>query len=292
MRTGAGKLIFAAALALAACSRGGDQRPVLTVSIEPQRYLLEQLAGPGYAITTLLESGANPETFDPSMSQRVAADKSAVYFAVGTLPFEETVRRSLSEGVRWVDTSEGITRLYGTHSHAHEHCDHCDGHHGHEHGEADPHLWTSVANARVMAANMATALTSLNPDSAEVYAQRLAALDSHLAALDADLRARMQGARPVFAVWHPSLSYFAADYGLEQLAVGSESKEMSPKRVRDVIDEARANSVRVFFFQQEYDSRQAESINSGIGSRLVTINPLSYDFEGQLKMIADEIARP
>lgn len=286
MKIGAKILILSVVITIVGCSHKSSDRPVLTVSIEPQRYLLEQLAGPAYSITTLLESGANPETFDPSMSQRVAADKSEAYFAVGTLPFEQSFKESLGENVRWVDTSEGIQRLYGTHSHSHG-----EGY-DHHHEEADPHVWTSVANARLMARNMTEALTVLNPDSAEVYAARLAALDRRLSALDAELRRRMEGARPVFAVWHPSLSYFAADYGLEQLAVGSESKEMSPKRVREVIDGARADSVRVFFFQQEYDSRQAESINSGIGSRLVTINPLSYDFEGQLKMIADELARP
>ena len=284
-------LMFAAsAAALQACSHKADERPMLSVSIEPQRYLLEQIAGPAYRVNTLLENGANPETFDPAMSQRVAADHSAAYFAVGTLPFEESLRQSLGKDVRWVDTSEGIELLYGTHSHSHgeEHAEADE----HEHSEADPHVWTSVANARRMAANMAGALAELNPDSAAVYAARLAALDGRLAALDANVRQRLEGAPTVFAVWHPSLSYFAADYGLEQQAVGSESKEMSPKRVREVIDHAKADSVRVFFFQQEYDSRQAESINAGIGSRLVVINPLSYDFEGQIKMIADELARP
>lgn len=282
------KSIMAAALGgfalLSGCSGQGDSRPVLMVSIEPQRYLLEQIAGPGYRVVTMLENGANPETFDPSMTRRREAEEAEAYFAVGTLPFEETIRASLPDSVMWLDTSNGIRLIYGTHDHSHS----GEGH-AHEH-EADPHIWTSVHNASLMAGNMLRALQELNPDSAWVYTERYAALYERMHLLDAKIRARLQGGGQSFAVWHPSLSYFAAEYDLEQLSVGSESKEMSPKRVREVIDEARADSVRVFFFQQEYDSRQAESINAGIGSKLININPLSYDFEGQLLLIADELA--
>ncbi len=109
--------------------------------------------------------------------------------------------------------------------------------------------------------------------------------------IDSVVAGRLGSEGGAFAVWHPSLSYFARDYGLEQIAVGAESKEVSPRRLKEIIDEARADSVEVFFFQREYDSRQAQTINSAIGSRLVTIDPLSYDWEGQLFLITDELAR-
>ena len=60
------------------------------------------------------------------------------------------------------------------------------------------------------------------------------------------------------SVWHPSLSYFARDYGLEQISLGTEGKEMSAKSLTEAIDKARDKGVGVFFFQKEYDSRQAE----------------------------------
>ena len=59
-----------------------------------------------------------------------------------------------------------------------------------------------------------------------------------------------------------------------------------------MIDMARADSVKVFFFQKEYDSRQARSINDEIGSRMVYINPLDYDIIKQMTLIADELSRP
>lgn len=283
---------LAATLLLAGCAKsGGDSHGALVVSIEPQRAVLSALAEPGTDIVTLMSRGANPETFEPTLAQRASLDDAAIYFATGALPFEENIRSSAGN-LRFIDTSAGINPVYGTHSHAHGHAhDEHEGEHHHE-GEPDPHFWTSVEGTRVMARNMADALIAQDPENAEKYRARLSKLESRIDSVDTEVRTRLDGAhRKAFAVWHPSLSYFAREYGLKQVVVGQESKEMSVRQLRDVIESAKADSVEVFFFQKEYDSRQAESINREIGSRLVTIDPLDADWASQLIKIADELAR-
>lgn len=270
-----------------ACTRRAaeEQQPVLAVSIEPQRKVLEELAGPSYKVVTLLGRGANPETFDPALSERLQLEKAQIFFGTGVLPFEEKLLEA-APGVKYYATSEGMPMLYGTHD---CHDDGCEGHHH----DADPHYWSSTRGIRVMAANMAAALSLQNPDSAGVYAARVSALDTRLDSLDSAMRSRLaQAPTKAFAVWHPSLSYFAADYGLEQISVGTDGKELSTKRLREAIDRAAGAGVKVFFFQKEYDSRQAQTINDGIGSRIVTIDPLAYDWDDQLTLIVDELTRP
>jgi len=165
--------------------------------------------------------------------------------------------------------------------------------HGDHHGEAaDPHMWTSLKNARIIARNMAEALADLDSAEAATVNRRLATLEQRLDSIDKATANRLEGASRSFAIWHPSLSYYARDYGLNQIAVGQESKEMPAGQVRQVIDNARNANVKVFFFQKEYDNRQAESINSAIGSRMITIDPLAYDWLGQIELITNEIARP
>ncbi|MDE6854026.1 MAG: zinc ABC transporter substrate-binding protein, partial [Muribaculaceae bacterium] len=174
--------------------------------------------------------------------------------------------------------------------------------HNHDHGDADrslgrglpdPHYWTSVSGMRTMARNMARALSVQNPDSAKIYTDRLAAVTARLDSIDSEISNRVaKSTTHSFAIWHPSLSYFANDYGLEQVPVGMDNKEMSARQLREVIDHARGDSIRVFFFQKEYDRRQAETINEAIGSRIVTVDPLDYDWDDQMIQIADELARP
>lgn len=271
------------ALMMGSCKPEGDGRPTLLVSVEPQRTLLREIAGPGYNVVTLLSAGANPENFEPTMATRTSAEGAKAYFMTGgEMPFEQTLAQTLPPSVRMVDASRGIELLHGTHCH-----DHADGHH--HHGDIDPHTWTSVRNMRIMAANMLAELQSLEPDSAAQFQARWQKLDQRLDSLDRALTARLATASRAFAVWHPSLSYFAHDYGLEQIAVGADNKEMSPRHLAEVTAEARADSVRVLFFQREYDTRQAQRLNSQMGTRLVTINPLDGDWEHQMDIIADAL---
>ncbi len=288
--------VLVLALYVCGCTRkeAAADRPLLMVSIEPQKWILEQLVGDDYAIGTMLDRGANPETFDPSMEKRLQADKATAYFSTGAFPFEESLAKSLPDGTRIVNTSDGIEPIYGTHSHTHNHTSgHSHGHDCDHHGEAaDPHMWTSLKNARIIARNMAEALADLDSAEAATVNRRLATLEQRLDSIDKATANRLEGASRSFAIWHPSLSYYARDYGLNQIAVGQESKEMPAGQVRQVIDNARNANVKVFFFQKEYDNRQAESINSAIGSRMITIDPLAYDWLGQIELITNEIARP
>lgn len=282
--------LFAATLLLAllvSCAGKSDEKTIVVASIEPQHALLEQLVAPGTEIVTIMGRGANPETFEPTLAQRASVDKASIFFATGALPFEKALEES-ARGTTFVDTSAGIVPIYGTHGHSHGH----DAGHDSE-GAPDPHVWSSVSSAKIMAANMAAALIEADPANKDMYLANLRKLDAHLDSLDAAIAERLQAAPTrAFAIWHPSLSYFARDYGLEQIIVGQEGKEMSARQLRDVIDDATGHNVKVFFFQREYDTRQAQSINSALGARLVTIDPMAYDWEKQLIMICDELSRP
>ena len=288
-----GVIIAGLALAASLASCGYDNgdtsgKTVLMVSIEPQRYILEQLVDSTFEVQSLLGRGANPETFDPSTSQRRAVDQSALYFATGVLPFEQKLAES-AHSTEFVSTAQGVELLYGTHGHSHAQGED----HGHSHDEADPHYWSSVEGGRAIAKNMAEALSKQYPQQKEQFGQRLESYNAHLDSLENYLNSQLSAHEgESYAVWHPSLSYFAKEFGLNQLSLGLEGKEMSAQGLGHAIDEAREHSVKVFFFQKEYDLRQAETINSGIGSRMIMISPLEYDWESQLKLIADEIARP
>lgn len=254
---------------LTACSQGEADR-TLTVSIEPQRYLLEQIAVDKWQVNTVLEKGADPENFDPPMSTMKKAMSSRLYFSMGTLPFEQTLIDRMNEGgekVKTVDTSAGIRRLHGTHG---PH----DGHH-HESAE-DPHVWTSVVNSRQMARNMLDALVELDPDNSDYYNANYRRLDARLDSIDREIRTLLepcQGA--TFVVWHPSLSYFAADYGLNQVAMGMENKEVSPMQMKENIDRARTLGARVMIVQPDFDQNRSAELARQIGATTLSVNLMS-----------------
>jgi len=281
-------LTFVLAMAFQSCGGhdSGSGLRQLTVSIEPLRALLDPLARGRFEIVSIMDRGSDPENFEPSMSRRMAVDGSEAFFITGALPFETSLADAVPQNVRVISLSKGIKPIFGTH----DHCGH--NHDGHHHGMPDPHIWTSVRNARVIAATMAATLSSLDPQGADIYAARLDSLTAHLDSIDSYVAHTLDLAPSrAFIVWHPSLSYMARDYGLDQVALGAEGKDFSASGIRDAAMRAASAGAKVFFVQRGLDPAHAQNVCDAAGTRPVDINPMAYDWNEQLKHIADELAR-
>ncbi len=266
-----------------------SSKPVLTVSIQPQRYFLEKIVGDKYDVLCLLSQGSNPEAYEPSFSHLINLESSKAYFCMGNIGFELAILnrvRNNNPELQIIDTSEGIDLLKGTHG-GHSAC---SGEHNHSH-EIDPHVWTSVVNAKVIAQNMYKAMIEIDSHNKNFYTKNYNLLLNELLDLEKELAGILSEARgKSFAVWHPSLSYFARDYGLTQIAMESEGKEVPAAILKEQIDKVRKHNVKVLFVQKEFDNRQVETINEQLGARKVEINPMSYEWADEMKLIANAIA--
>lgn len=279
-----GLFILAALMCLGvSCNSSQPEKKTIAVSILPQKYFLEKIVGDKYAVTCLLSQGGNPEAYEPDMAHLMNLEKSDAFFKIGNIGFELAIAdkvRNNNPDLKLYDTSRGIALIHGSHTVSD----------GHNHG-IDPHIWSSVANARIIAKNMLEAVQSLDPKHSKFYAKNFDALEAELDSLDAKITRMLEPYKGTsFVVWHPSLSYFARDYGLHQISLEYDGKEASAGHLKSKIDEAVSDSVKVFFFQNEFDSRQIEAVNSQIHAKVVTINLLSYDWDNEMLNIANAIA--
>lgn len=283
-------LIIAIATMLAACTAGGKQdsaKPVVAVSIEPQRYFIEQIAGDKVEVQTLVPKGAVPETYDLTPGQIVDLGQCQAYFVMGHLAFERRWVDSYSDQhphTNIVDMSQGITPIVSSTPHT-----------GHQKDDipgmfVEPHTWMSVSNALTIAKNVCEGLCATDPENETYYEQRLDSLDKRLHRLDESIRATLETADSTFLIYHPALTYFARDYGLTQISIENDGKEPSPRQMKATIDKAAAKGIKVLFIQPEFDRRTAETLVKSTGTRLVTVNPLSYDWENEMLSIARALA--
>lgn len=273
-----------AMIGITSCTSGGGNERIIAVSIQPQRNLLEQLAGDHFKVVCLLAQGSNPEAYEPSMQHLMNLEKSEAYFCIGNIGFElAIVEKAKSENpeLKLYDNSRNVPVIRGSHDAVE---------HGHTH-EIDPHIWTSARNSIIIAQNMHDALVELDPKNSADYDRNFSTLKAHIEELDRQLAAKLSGVTTrTFLVWHPSLSYFARDYGLTQISMEYNGKEAPVAHLKHEIDEARASGAKVFFYQKEFDTRQITTINEQIGARMVTINPMDYDWETELIQIADALS--
>lgn len=261
-------IVFFVALFVSCVSGGKDTRPTLAVTIEPYRYIVEAIAGEKWEVVSVVPKGNSPETFEPTPGRMMKLGNSKAYFLVGGLGFETSWSEKIKEmypSLPLIDTSLGIMRV-----------------------DDDPHLWTSPDNMGRIARNVCAALCSIDTAEADGYKDRLQAVEKVIAATDTAIRRKLSTLQcRTFLVFHPSLTYFARLYGVNQLVLEEHGKEPTAAHVRHVIDEARRLGIRNVLVQAEFDKNHALTIAGEIEAEVQTINPLSYNWPDEMLHVAD-----
>ena len=93
-----------------------------------------------------------------------------------------------------------------------------------------------------------------------------------------------------FLVFHPAWGYLAREYGLEEVAIESDGKEPKASEMAETITEAKKRGVKVVFISPQFSGRSAEIIARGIGASVRTVNPLSEEWEENLRAAVRAIA--
>ena len=287
---------------LTACVTKQANETVVTVTIEPQRYFAEKIAGDKFKINCVVPAGQSPETYDPTPQQMIQIGRSIAYLRIGPIGFEQAWMDKIRENnpkLQVFDTSEGMNLLTDTEDddHTHEHGTHDhDAHageeaHHHHHGGVDPHIWSSIAGAKAVTWNTLNAFIELDPDNTEYFWQNYNKLVDEIDKTNTEIKQLLDPLTDrTFIIYHPALTYFANEFNLTQLCIEMDGKEPSPAQLKRLVETARANNARVVFIQQEFDQKNAELIAKETGCKLTVINPLAYDWTKEMIHIAKALA--
>jgi len=267
----------------------GDPLKV-TVSIVPQKYFVDKIAGALVDVSVMVLPGASPATYEPRPRQMVELTGSRIYFAIG-VPFETVWLKKFARsnpGMQIVATQAGIERIP---MRAHLHDDK-DRDHGRAvaHADKDPHIWLSPPLVMLQARNILDAIMKVDPANRKVYETNYRAFIVELVDLDlkiSHLFADM-GQNTRFIVYHPAWGYFARAYGLEQIPVEMEGKEPTPKGLQQIIGDAKKDRIKAIFVQPQFSTRSASTIARAIGGHVVFADPLAVDWEKNLMQVAEQ----
>lgn len=295
-------VLILVAVGLAACAQPADPQGagalIVTVSIAPQRYFVERIAGEGVDVNVMVEPGASPATYEPKPEQLAALSQSAAYFSIG-VPFENVWLDRIAEAnpeMRIVDTAAGIERV-PIEAHSHEagadedHSDDEGDDHDHAGGAPDPHIWLSPSLVKVQARTIAEALIDLDPDRQAAYEANLDAFLADIEDLEGTIEEALSGVESrKFLVFHPSWGYFAEDFGLEQIAIEVGGQEPSARELAELIALAEEEEIRVVFAQPEFSAEDATTIAEEIGGEVIMVSPLAEDWLNNMSKVADTFA--
>lgn len=294
-------LVCLSSFAFASSARA-DGTLQVTVSILPQKFLVQQIAGDLVKVAVMVPPGANPASYEPKPRQVVAMAGSKIYLAIG-VPFENSWLRKFAAAnpnMLLVHTEAGIARRAMESEIPYDISPGSNGsteknHQEHSHaGMKDPHIWLSPPLVMLQARNILSALVEIDPAHQDVYEANYQHFIAQLAELDMKIGRifwERQKTQPIrFMVFHPAWGYFAAAYGLQQIPVEVEGKEPKARDLQKLIIFAQKQKIKVVFVQPEFSTRNAETIAQAVGGRTVFADPLAEDWAKNLFTVAERIA--
>ena len=297
---------------------------LISVSIPPQKYIAEKIAGSTLKINVIIPAGTDEHNLDFKPATMRGLENSAIYFTIG-LEIERVFEdkfKSVAKSVQFIDTGAGLRSLKNEHSHenhgenlggnhensnshlnSHEnsHSDHAGHSHGenltnssgkNSHGEThadskDPHIWFDPILLKAQAEIIAAALIKKYPQNEALYKANLAKFQAELDALHAQLSSILKNAKhKKFIIYHPSLAYFAARYDLVQIPVQIEGKEPKARDLQRLIKTAKKEQIQVIFVQKGFSQNAVKTLAKELGAKVLEIDNLSENLSEELLKIA------
>lgn len=276
-------IIISGMFVLAACSNQSSQSERLTVAVTvlPQEAFVKAVAGDLVDVVTLVPPGASPESYQPSPKQMTGLSKASLYFTVGMASEQTNIlpgAASLNKKLQVINLPEYVDAIYPARF--------FDATEDPDHAGRDPHMWMSPRRVIVMVNVIKDQLKAIDPKNASIYETNAATYIKELEAIDQELKAAFdQMTTSKFIIMHPSLGYFADDYGLTMVELEQDGKASSAEHMKVVIDYARTNDIKVIFYQAEFDSQQAKTLAAEVGGTTMALEVLSPDYINNLKEI-------
>jgi zinc transport system substrate-binding protein len=134
-------------------------------------------------------------------------------------------------------------------------------------------------------------LSALYPNQREIFKENADSYIAQINQVDGEILTALEKLENKnFVVFHPAFGYLADDYGLVMFSLEEEGKEATPQHLEYMIDLAKAQNIKVIFYQAEIDASQSRAYAEEIGGTSARLEPLSLDYVNNLRVMAEALA--
>jgi zinc/manganese transport system substrate-binding protein/manganese/iron transport system substrate-binding protein len=267
------------AFSLSACSAPANTTDGLNIVATTTQVteFTTTIVGTEGTVTGLIQPNQSAHSFDPSAKQLLLLSQADAVVMNGAdlEPWLQDALDAANFTGEIIDASNGIALLAAGESEE-DHAAHAEDEHNH--GEGDPHVWTSPANAEVMVTNIAAGLATL-PEATEqmrstfkahatAYNQQLSVLNEWIVANFA----QVPEAERLLVTNHDAFTYFVDAYGITFL--GSiipsfdDNAEPSAAELDALIAHIKESGATAVFSESSISPKLAETIASEAGVKV------------------------
>jgi len=278
LRTYLGIIVVFFAIPLVA---GADM--VIGVSILPEKYFVEKIAGNDVSVVVMVSPGFNPVTYEPKPKQLSALSKASAYFLAG-VPFERKwipVFEKTNPDMHLVPLTENIKLRKFSDNELHDH------QLEDQHGGIDPHFWLNPLLVKIAAKSILDTLVKIDPVHKDLFQRNYLFFVAELESLDHEIKRNISRTKmKKFAVFHPSWGYFAEAYGLTQIAIQVQNRQSGAKQLNRTINEIRESGIKAIFVQAQFSVSDASMIARQTGAHLILVDPLAENYSENLRKVS------
>ena len=276
----------------------------IATTIHPLGLLLKEMVPAEREVFSLVPAGQSPHTYSPKPSDARRCEQAILLVCVAPTLDAWATRVPVSERVHVLSMLPKAAHLnmqahhcaecghdHGHHDHGHDHGHHDHGH-GHDHAlealaQVDPHFWLDPQSVAEVVEPLAKSLAKIDPDYAEHYQARAAALKKQFLSDAQSLRekAALLKGRGLIQ-FHPSMAYFLkriemVDAGVVNAQVSSSP---TPKALEALIQSSSKFDVLAVCTEPQLPKQAAERIAEHLHLPLVSIDPLGADAKNLSEM--------
>lgn len=267
-----------------------SQAKEIWVTVLPQEYFVQRIAGDSVVVKTLVRSGQNPETYTPTPSQLVKLAQADAFIGIG-IPVERIILPKIQRSIVHLKVFEVLKQWklpIDQHQHEHTVSDvFIDDYTG-----SDSHVWMDPLAMVEMTKEVRDILIELMPENEVSLKVNAANLTSELEGLNVELQEQFRPyVNRAFYINHPSLGHFSARYGIRQLSIEYAGAAPSARRVAELIKTAKQEKVGAIFTQPEFGKSTASILARALRVDVVEVNPLASSYIESIREIANKLIR-
>jgi manganese/iron transport system substrate-binding protein len=264
------------AVGLAACGSGGSTTspgataPVHKVQVVTTTTQLADFAkivgGDDVDVYSIAKPNVDPHDYEPTAADITAAAHADLIIknGVGLEKWFDSAVNLEGSHATVVDASEGVQLRQAEGSTA-----------------KDPHIWTSVVNAKIMVGNISEALQEADVDDKDNFIVSERAYDAQLDSLEREINSALSVLpNKKIVTDHESLGYYCDEFGLDY--VGSvipsfdSQADVSSADIARLVNDIKQQGVKAVFTEKSLPAKASQTVATEAGVKVVTGDSAIY----------------
>ena len=237
-------------------------------------------------VSLLLPPGVEPHSFEPKPSDIAKISKADIFVYTGKFmePWAEDIIKSIADkNVKVVDSSIGIKMIPAVFHDQDE-----------PEGSMDPHIWLDFDNDKIIADNIAQALSEKDAANADYYKQKAGEYKNALSMLDSEYKTALSSCKNKEIVYgsHYAFGYLARRYNLQYLAAQGMSPDAEPtaQDLIQLVRQIKKDNIRYVFYEELTSPKIAETLANETRTKMLLLNAAhnitKEDFENKVSFLS------